>query len=223
VIYARHAHAHRSDCGDDDDSGNDPSQTCDLNCQIQQAAQADQNALNDPGCAQAVAGGSQETLAAANGADPLDTIQSADLGPPSLLSGGGVSELIAQTTGTVSCCQVQDPYSVLGPLPYIGPPFTITVNSFPGNGLPALFSTYMEPGYTQFVSQQIALLHEDGHVAYGNGLSTVVQPDGNSTAQSMQNNQAVAAACFPQGDFGGNQGPTDQPPGDVPAVRHHVW
>jgi hypothetical protein len=42
---------------------------------------------------------------------------------------------------------------------------------------------------------------------------------------SNQNTEAIENACFPQGDFGGNQGPVDSPPTDVPAiakpVKHH--
>jgi hypothetical protein len=44
-------------------------------------------------------------------------------------------------------------------------------------------------------------------------------------AASVQNTNTIENACAPQGDFGGNQGPVDSPPTDVPAVakpvKHH--
>lgn len=80
-------------------------------------------------------------------------------------------------------------------------------------------------------TQTIILLHEVGHQAYNNGVPTVVLPDdggGNPDAarqESLDNSANIGAACMPQGDFGGNQGPIDQPPTDVPAiakpVKHH--
>jgi hypothetical protein len=74
-------------------------------------------------------------------------------------------------------------------------------------------------------SQAILLGHDLGHAANNAGLPTAVVPDAGNLDTSLQNSATIGDACFPQGDFGGNQGPVDSPPTDVPAiakpVKHH--
>jgi hypothetical protein len=69
------------------------------------------------------------------------------------------------------------------------------------------------------LSQAIILLHEVGHAAAFNGLPSVVQSDLIAPDMRIQNQLAVGDACFPQGNFGGNQGPLGSGAVPIPAIR----
>ncbi len=206
-----------------------PDNTCDAACQLQdeinQAAQEDIYALSDTGCAQAVDGGSPAaaaTLGSPDGANPLQTTITTGDQPPTT-QGGATFVTGATTEGTA----INLPDSGV-PSGVYGPPVTIAVNSNPSS----LFLQAM-PGYSIQLTQAIYLMHEVAHAAVLNGLSSVVVDDSTQATQgsqqasvdlSTQNTAAIADACYPQGDFGGNQGPntSDPPQTDVPAVRGHV-
>jgi RHS repeat-associated protein len=221
-------------CGDDGDDGSDDSTdnsgdgACDATCQIlqqiNQAAQEDVYALGDSGCAQTVDGGSPaaaSTLASPNGDNPLQTTITTGDQPPTT-QGGSTFVTGATTEGTpVNFPETNIPM-------YYGPPVTITVNT----NSSSLFLHAM-PGYSIQLTQAIDLMHEVAHAAVDNGLSSVVVDDSTqatggsqqaSADLSQQNNAAIASACYPQGDFGGNQGPStsDPPQTDVPAIKSPV-
>jgi hypothetical protein len=176
------------------------------------------NALASSSCSDAVDGGSSQaaaTLGAQNGTQSLATITTDDLGSGIVINGFRVGEALV-TEGT----PVRFPNSGI-PIPGdFQPPVTITVNSNPTFG----FSNGYIPGYSLQVSQAIGFLHETGHAAVINGLPSVVTHDTSGVdpltgaSLSLQNDFAVGDACFPQGDFGGNQGSVGQDPGAVSAV-----
>lgn len=187
---------------------------CDLKCQIDRAKKDAVNALGSQSCSDAVSGGSPQaaaTLGAQNGAAALASITTGDLG--NYFENG----IVAMTHGTITWDPHNVPFSELGPLPYLGPPYSIELNigSGPLPVTPFLFDR--SPGYSLLATQAITLLHETGHAATFNGLSSIVQPN-DAGSLSMQNQYAIGDACFPQGDFGGNQGSVSQAPTDIPAV-----
>jgi hypothetical protein len=201
-----------------------PSQ-CDAQCQQQQAEQSAQNALNDPGCAQAVDGGTgaaSSTIAGTPGAS-MGTIQPGGTNP-GVLATTDPNQLPDFTSLYPSQANVT--LSTNNTLSNAG----FFIGSLPGGG----YFCGDVAGYACMASQTIVLLHETGHQAYVNGLPTIVAADGPAytggdqdlaSQLSQDNNANVGAACMPQGDFGGNQGPVDTPPSEVPAVsrpvKHH--
>jgi hypothetical protein len=180
---------------------------------VNAAKQGAVNALNDPGCAQAVAGGSPRAAATLGGpgnAEPLATFATPnDLGP-----GSGI-----ETRGT-------EQYAVFNnariPLSTQGPPVTMTVNT---NAVLGFMNGYVA-GYALMASQEIGMLHDTGHAATLNGLQSVVVwdpadptlPPGAANPLSLMNNENIGNACLPQGDFGGNQGPSGGPV-VIPAIQ----
>ena len=100
---------------------------------------------------------------------------------------------------------------------------TITMNSnllgfFMNPWLVSVMSTnHTGTGYSNETFQTIELLHELGHGSSAYGAPSSIMPDGDDRAVSVQNTETIENGCFPQGDFGGNQGPTSVPT-DVPAV-----
>ena len=109
----------------------------------------------------------------------------------------------------------------------------IVVNSHPYTGFGSVYASPLPlgpiggpgvevfmglPGYGPQAAQAILLAHDLGHAANNAGFPTVVVNDRGNLAQSLSNSAAIGAACFPQGDFGGNQGPVDQGSGAVPAA-----
>jgi RHS repeat-associated protein len=193
-----------SSCGDD---SNDDDDECDAACQQQELDDAESEALaalSNPECAQAVDGGSP---AAANTLQNPVSIDSNTLGTI------GIADLSALTPkGTV----LGSLTIFSGSSSDFGPQSNIEVNS----GTPGFFTIYV-PGWTYGISQGIFLLHELGHAATNTGtLTSSVQTDSLGSAGvsiSVQNNETVGNACFPQGD-GPNQGQLD-PAAPVAAAR----
>lgn len=223
--------------GGDDNSGgcdptvdancNDPSQNCDAACQ---AAQNMSYALNDPACATAVDGNSG-AAAAALGA---------------YLDGNNGSQYL--TIANIQTGYEAGFYAFTDSGVYTS---TITLNSGPGGfysigttwigqgpvETPGDIYMYGIAGYGPMAAMAMVFGHELGHAAVNAGYQSAVVSDNTASAGdpnaaqtenidlSNQNNEAIGNACFPQGDFGGNQGPVDSPPTDVPAiakpVKHH--
>jgi RHS repeat-associated protein len=199
---------------DPSDPGDPTDPTCGTQCQLQQVEQTDVNALNDPGCADAVAGGSPQaaaTLGVNNGAASLATVQLGSVDP---IPGVGLPAI--ETTAVPT--YMYDSYGT----PIIPTGFTVTMTINTASG--GFFSGPPLAGYSTSLTQAIGLLHDTGHAANFNGLYTAVVTDDPAVVGvaspyiSTENDVNIGNDCFPQGDFGGNQGPVDQPPTDVPAV-----
>jgi hypothetical protein len=184
-----------------------------------------QDALNDPECARAVDGGTG--IAAETLADNLGTSDPDDSGFGTItmaslpMNEGGETV----TTGTVDATDQN------GNLYFTGQfTSTITLSSNPiglfmNPWLGYVLSTGTGTGYSNTTFQAIELGHELGHGSANYGAPSAIVNESGNAGLSMQNTQTIANACFPQGDFGGNQGPVDQGSGDVPAVarpvKHH--
>jgi hypothetical protein len=210
--------------GGDDNSG-DPGQTCDADCQLQQAEQNLQHALNDPTCAQAVDGGTGAASAtivdnqATPGPEsmPPDPTQFGSLATITVGDLGANAPAIMTWPGPVNSIMIvnSSTFTNIGVWPCPGGP-----ECEPGDLIQIGI-----PGYGPLASQAILLGHDLGHAANNAGLSTSVVPDAGNLDTSLQNSATIGDACFPQGDFGGNQGPVDSGPTDVPAVakpvKHH--
>lgn len=174
---------------------------CGLLCQpLQQGEQGAFNALNDPGCASAVDGGTGTAQA---------TLQNA-LDPGSSPSTMILGTIMVEDDGPGSNVNT---YQSLHPILNLGFDLNlseIAVNSNPVNG----FVNGRIAGYGYIASQTIGLLHDTAHAAYNAGIPTAVVPDNRfvagSAALSAQNSETIGNACLPQGDAGGNQGPLDQ-------------
>jgi len=114
---------------------------------------------------------------------------------------------------------------VNGVLTHMGFSSTITMNSDPNGyflnpgGFGGVFTTPsgMGTGYSNQIFQTIEVLHEMGHGSSFYGAPSAIALDGGSPPTSVQNTQTVETNCYPQGDFGGNQGPVGQAPAVVPA------
>jgi RHS repeat-associated protein len=186
---------------------------------LQQATKNGLNALNNTQCALAVAGGSDRaaaTLGVNNGSAPLASITTGNVPP---LPGVGVPAI---ETGAEPAYL----YNASGtPIAPAGVSVTMTINTAPGG----FFDGPRLAGYSRQLTQAIGLLHDTGHAALYNDLASSVITDdpavvGNFASPyiSEQNDVNIAQACFPQGDFGGNQGPVAPPPTEMPAVARPV-
>jgi RHS repeat-associated protein len=187
---------------------------------LQQAMQNAAVALGNRHCAEAVDNGTciaastlASNFAALTGtSDPAETESFGTMTTGNcdqFTVGGGTTSTVTLTTGTP---------------PVAGFMSTITMNSNPRGlfmnpWLATVVAGVPGTGYSNQTFQTIELLHELGHGAsmYG-GLSAIVA-DANSAELSEQNTQTIEKACFPQGDFGGNQGPVPPPPTAVPAFQ----
>lgn len=101
---------------------------------------------------------------------------------------------------------------------------SITMNSnalgfFMNPGLVSVMGTGTGTGYTNQAFQTIELLHELGHGSAFYGAPSAIVEDSGSASLSGQNTQTIENACFPQGDFGGNQDPITAPPSAVAAFE----
>ena len=224
--------------GGDDNSGDgggdgssNPGQTCDADCQLQQAEQNALLALGDPECAQAVDGGTgiasstlSSNLAAVTGSsDPAETESFGTINTGNFYGFGG-------GTTTTTTAIITNPGSTVTFMSTI----TMSSNSngfFMNPWIVSMRANGTGTGYSNQTFQTIEVLHELGHGSSFYGAPSAITLDGPAiggeagVAASLQNTVTIENACAPQGDFGGNQGPADSPPPDVPAVvkpiNHH--
>jgi RHS repeat-associated protein len=194
-------------CGDETDDNSNSN--CDADCQnaIAQAAMMAEVALEDPGCAQAVAGGSGAATATLEG-DPLFGVadfSAADLGD----NGPAIRERALPGSPSV----------------WGGNRSAFTFNT---NSTFGFLNGFVDPySYDIGSSQMVGILHDLGHAAVIAGLSSVVQDDsvaanGSQAAAdsvSFQNSQTIAAACPGPGDGDMNQGLPDQGSEPVAAAK----
>jgi RHS repeat-associated protein len=217
-----------NNCNGDNDNGSDDNSgspnTCDAACELQQqisqAEQQDLYALPDATCANAVDGGTGTAAVTISANQTLDP-GSADL-YNAYVPGGSLGSISTADIGSGHIA-VETFGNVMGS--------DIYVNSNPSGGFlsignwPAVDSTGAPvivqigvPGYGPQASRAIVLAHDLAHAANNAGLQTAVVPDAGDSTMSLQNSAAIGNACFPQGDLGGNSGPGDQGPTDVPAI-----
>jgi hypothetical protein len=220
-----------SSCSGDDNSGQDnggcdptnplcPDPNCDAICQLQQA---EQNALQilqtNPDCANMIDGGTGMAANALN----------ANIVSQSGVAPGLAPDLVANSIAAIGFGETSS--SAIGNAgPDASGQYQITFDQL-------LFSAGVgDPGLFPQQNQVVAILHELWHAADAAGapLSTPPRPDmaalgPSSVDASNMNTVDVETTCLgagAQGDFGGNQGPVDSPPPDVPAVarpvKHHL-
>ncbi|MFZ0800596.1 MAG: RHS repeat-associated core domain-containing protein [Terriglobales bacterium] len=205
------------DDGCDDGGGGDGGDgACDAWCQLQQDEANAALALNNQNspCATVVDGGTGFGVNVLSGG--LDSI---GLGGNLPDGTGGVT---AQNGGTWSQLNSEGFQQSMGvtsnitmnsnPSGYFMDPNTLSENS-PNVGTAT--------GYSTQTFQTIEVLHEIGHAANFYFLNAGIAPpsamvtDGMGgeagAVASIQNTNTAANACFPQGDFGSNSGPLDDP------------
>lgn len=201
---------------------------CGLQCQtLQQAAQNAVLALGDPGCAQAVDGGSG--IASGTLTDFLGQTQSQGFGTITM------DYMPANIGGETMQTGTRTAYDPESDISYsVGFTSMITMNANPvglfvNPWLASVMGTGTGTGYSNQTFQAIEVLHETGHGAANYGTASAMAPDGMGgqagVDASMQNTQTIENNCFPQGDSGGNQGPLDSTPTAVDArakPRPHV-
>jgi RHS repeat-associated protein len=185
--------------GDDGNGDDGNNYSCDADCQnvLDQAAMMAKVAMENPGCAQAVDGGSG--AAAATLENPGSTSSLGTFAPGNLKPGVMVGTRMNSSSPSI----------------YGGFQSTFTIN-FGANGF---FGGGGDADDALLIQQYQALLHDLGHGAANAGLPSDVENDSvlytgsQAAAQqaSIQNSQTIADACAGPGDGGQNPGPIDEP------------